>query len=139
MRGTKVTIERYLVTTNIKIGVRAYDDYGEKINESGYGRTVKGIIAAVFACAGRKKYQKVLDQIIPQLRQERYAADIIRVALRRHPKQIPHNTTISDLFKTPFSEFRLSRDLIERYLRFFAEEGEIRGVELQAGLENIYV
>jgi len=81
----------------------------------------------------------VLRQVIPQLRKEEYLADVIRVALRRHPKQGEKNTTLSDLYRTPFKEFNLSPELVKRYLRVFCENGEIRGVEFQAGLDNIYV
>lgn len=139
MKRTQSTLDRYLVNTRVKFGVKAYDDFAEKITFCGYGKTVKGIVAAVLKCAGWKKYQKVIAQLVPQLRDERYLADVIRVALWRvGNRNYERQTTVTELIDE-LKVFNLSRSLVERYLRGFAEVGEIKAVELQSGLENIYL
>ena len=68
MRGTQIYINQLVHDPGWNFGVKAYDDFVKKVVESGYGRSVKGVVAAVFATVGRKKYDRVLKQIIPQLR-----------------------------------------------------------------------
>lgn len=138
MKGTTVYIEQLLSKNRgWMFGVKAYDDFDRKVVESPYGRSIKGIVHVVISTCETKKYHEVLVQLIPQLRKEYYLHDIILSALKPL-SDCQWNTTVSELMNI-LKPFNLSQTLVENHLRGLVEEGQIRNVELQADLENIYV
>ncbi len=131
MKGTRIYINNLLHDPGWNFGVKAYDDFVQYVLQ--YGRTIQGVAKAIFQTAAIKKYHRINNQLIPQLRKDEYLCDVVRAALTYLPGCAMTVTNLMEILEP----FNLSRTLVEKYLRYLQENNEIR-IELQAGLENIY-
>jgi hypothetical protein len=135
VKGTQIHLGNLLHNPGWRFGVKAYDDFVAKV--VGYGRNIEGIARTIIETSLTKKYQRINQQLIPQLRKDEYVDGVILAACQ-HTANRWGQTHVSTIMKV-LAPFNLSQNMVQRRLRGLCEAGKLKAIELQAGLDNIYV